>query len=293
MNNTINSQVSYLAFVVAFCLAINTCLAFDPGEPFKVSHKLQPNEDVFSDFKVSPDGKTLVYRALNTRGSEIDLYSVSTTGGVVRNLTILTVEQNGNALNFKISPDGTKVVYVSDTPRGHALRMVSIDGRVNRWLSAVQAIGLRAQISDFKISSDSSRVVYRTDQGISNNFRLIRTMLDAPYSRIPVGVNLADGRSIEPDFEFVPGQNRVVYRGNVTKDNVIELFASLTESAGNALKLNVALGPGGNVEDGEFPQFKIGKKFSISPDGSYVVYHVDARINNVFDVFRMRNAPKK
>lgn len=286
MSKFISNAITRLTVLAFASLFASLIFALEPSPATKISHSLQDNEDVFNDYAVSPDGKMLVYRAFNSSNDEVDLYSVSTTGGVVRNLTTLTVAQNGNVMDFKISPDSSKVVYIADTSRGNALRMVGINGGMERRLSAVQAIGLLADITDYKISSDSSRVVYRTNQGIPDHYLLFRAFLAEPYSRTRVGIPLSNSQSIESDFEFVPFENRVIYRGDVIESGVVELFASQTDSSGNALRLNIPLVSGGNVEDGEFSnQFKIGKKFSISPDGSFVVYHADARIDDVFEVF--------
>ena len=287
------------AFSVMSCLApiassqivpIEPDSSFNPGEPFQISALRQPlgHGAVLSDYEISSDKRYVVYRARNNRSGEIDLYAASLDLGFVLSYTLVANgEGDGDVTSFKISSDSSKIVYVSDTALGDALRMVNIDasGSAQR-LSNTQATGFFADISDYEISPDSSRVVYRTDFGLSGTYRLMSVLLTSPFSRDGVGPQVSGlSQSVEADFEFIPNTNNVVYRGNLRAVTFVELFASGTNGDGDRQILNGRLGLGANVELPDVGLIQNDKAFSITPTGSHVVYHADARMDGVYELY--------
>lgn len=268
---------SQLAIMFLALFALSTSVdAFDPGTPLNLS-RISTNNDVSSDFKISPDGKIVVYRARATQNGDRDLFSVTITGGEPINLTSSSA---GDVLNFSISNDSRKIVYrLSDPQDEPVLYLATVPNNRGFFISKVLSgsfINTPAVISKFLISSDSSHVVYQAKTVLTPEFRLYSAPLTEPFSMEPIIVSSQSSGAAKQviDFQFVPDQNRIVYLGDLDEDGKTELYAGPSKISRAGEKLNVNLSSGRNVAT-----------FDVSPDGNYVVYIADARVAGLNELY--------
>ena len=251
--------------------------AFAPGVPVNLS-QIASNNDVFGSFKLSPDGKVVVYRARSEQSGDLDLYSVPVAGGEPINLT---ADIPGDAsFLFAISNDSSKIVYTHVDPQNElSLRLASVPSSTGVFVSKVLSgnlVNTPTRINNFLISADSSHVVYSARTSFAPRYRLYSMPLVAP---IPDEPTIIAGRNSGPNqnifaFQFVPNQNRIVYLGDLDEQGKFELYAGPSDTHREGEKLNVTLASGRNVSE-----------FDVSPDGNYVVYIADARVVGLNELY--------
>ena len=250
--------------------------AFEPGVPYKLSAELTSNGNVFSDFQFTPDGTHVIYRA-NGNNGEIDLFQASISSGDVINLTEdASSSGSGDVLSFKISNDGQKIVYwlINSGEQSLWAKLPGLTLRISGTLAAT----LPTLILDFTISDDSSRVVYRAQTSMPFvASRLFVKRIEQPSAAQPnrIGRELVPGGGIRL-YQFVPNSNTVVYYGDVRTAGVLEIFFTPADFLSSTIVLNPPLAAMRDVRS----------DFSISPDGQYVVYRADARIDEVTELYR-------
>jgi len=265
---------SFLYLLALFPVAY----AFEPGEPMKLNHVLHIDEDVRGDFKITPDNKVVVYTSRLEQG-EVELFFVPVDGGVARKLT---ASHDGDVVGFKISPDSRHIVYRVNDGLVPELWLVDIPSTPtqiirNRMLTG-SVTDHPTEITTYLISSDSSHVVYLASTPSSIPRRLYSSSLIEPFSNSPIklgGSGFGNDQDIAPKFQFVPGANRVVFRGRLIELGKIELFVTSSNTSSTPTKLNI------NLVDGR----DVSSSFSISPDGKFVVYIADARINGLNELY--------
>lgn len=259
-------------FVLLLFVTSVSADALDPGIPFKLNHVLPINENVLVDFKLSPDGNTVYYRARTVALGEVDLYRVAVGGGEPINLTN-DPDLMGNIQSFRISNDGLKVVFLMLQGQERSL-----------WLSTDNVLAKLSNnqqfVTEYIVSPDSSKVVFRSNTETPfTAFRLFATPIQSPLAPPNrVGPELVVGGNVAQEFKF-RANNSVVFRGDIETVGVQELFISSPRLDDFfALKVSRALTAGGDVNRG----------FDVSADGRYIVYTADARIDGVTELFSTR-----
>lgn len=114
-------------------------------------------------------------------------------------------------------------------------------------------------------------VVYLADQDDDGVFELYLASSGAKLNGpLTAGGNVTS-------FTLTPDKSSVVYRADQTTDEVFELYRVNVATPGVSQKLNGTLiPPGGDV-----------MSFSITPDGSSVIYLADQQTDQVFQVYRV------
>lgn len=178
--------------------------------------------------------------------------------------------------DVQLTPDGRHAIYLQDLVEDEvdALWSVRLAGGAPELLHALVA---GEDIFKFQVSPNSQRVVYVVYQGVLG-VRELRSIeiSDPPGTSTQLNPALVSGGEVEDDFLISPDSGRVVYRADQETDEVFELW-SVPIGGGAATKLNPPLVANGDVTGSD--------SFSISADGSRVVYRADQEVNDDFELW--------
>jgi Tol biopolymer transport system component len=237
-----------------------------------------PNFGDVSDFKISPDGQYVVYRADQDTDGVIELYSVPLAGGTPVKLNGILPTGSSVQNDYQISPDSSRVIYRApqDTFGVYELYSVPIAGPTSGGVKLNVALVVDGDVlENFQISPNSKQVVYRADQQTEGVFELYSVPLTGPAIN---GVKINNVLVTYGDvwaFQISPDSSSVVYRADQDTNDVDELYSvPLTGPAGAGVKLNGALVTGGDMLN-----------FQISPDSSRVVYVADQQTDEVGELY--------
>lgn len=219
------------------------------------------------DYKLSPDGKWVVYRVDSDTVGIFELYCVSVDGGPEIKLNG-PLEGDDGVEEFWITPDSLRVLY-SD-PNGLlslALHSVPIAGgdpiQLNGSLN--KASRLRDPV---EFSPDSNWVIYRAHPDVILEFELYRSPV-AGGASVKLNAPLVSGGDVVA-FKFASNET-VIYRADQETDQLIELY-SVPIEGGVATKLSNSVS-GGGVQD-----------FLIVPDGTRILYRADQNGDGILQV---------
>ncbi len=260
----------------------------------KISGPLIPGGKVW-DYRLSSDGKRVVYRAIQDQIGVDELYSVPIVSPTGYNQWVegapifwkklnrpLTAE--GDVKIFMISPDSSRVVYLADQERDTVIEVYSVPlvGPAEAGVKLNRDLVDGGSVKFFppdavQISADSSRVVYMADQQINGQDELYSVPLSGPAG-LGVKLNgLLTGGGNVMAFRISPDSSRVVYLADQDIDNVYELYSTpLGEPAAAGIKLTKLLTVDGDVID-----------FEVSPDSRWVVYRAYQDHNELFELHRV------
>ncbi len=270
--------------VAAASLALLTL----PGSPGLAAAQGAPDvlvalgEDTRAEFKISPDGSTVVYLAKvssdNFETTEerppAELYSVPIDGGTPTRLSAPFLV-NGDVARFEISADSSTVVYVADqeTSTVSEIYSVPIGGGAPTKLNGPMVAGGDVHII-FRIAADSSTVVFAADAEKNGTREVFAAPLNGG-SVTKLSRNLVDGgRLIAENYYISPDSTRVIYVADALLEDVAELF-SVAIDGGPSTRLSGQMVNGGDVKVGPL----------ISSDSATVVYRADQDTDGVFELY--------
>ncbi len=243
----------------------------------------------YHEFTISPDGSWLLYR--DAVPIEQMLVSVPTDGSLLANVLV----SSGITSSLLITPDSTRAVYAWQA----GLYSARLDGSSGPVLLDPQgAFGLH-------VSADGSRAVYLAyREGVTE---LYSVPTDGSASPIQLNATLLPGEDVSLSF-VSPDGSWVLYTAGLSGSQ--SLYRVPIDGSASAIRLNRALGPGETVAletddapispDGSWVVYPVsssagvklfsvpsdrserpipisgtslyGLPFSISPDGTRVVY---------------------
>jgi IPT/TIG domain-containing protein len=161
---------------------------------------------VSGDYRLSPDGRTVVFLAWQEGGAGMRLCSVPSADGTI---TVLASASEGIA-DFEISADSRQVLYRANDPArdAHTLFRVPIDGgELPVVLAPPHAAG--ADVREFELACDGARVVFLASvEGVSQALFVAPTDGSAP----PFELDAADGDASVSAFRIDPRGRWVAYR---------------------------------------------------------------------------------
>lgn len=223
--------------------------------------------------RLSPDGRTVVYRADQETDNVFELFSVPISGGAVVKLNDpLPPDDDVSNGGFRITPDGRNVIYQDSGSRAELFSVPISGGEVTRLNNPLPSGGT---IIRFRISPDSSTVVYVGDQDRDNVFELYSVPVEGG-AVTKLNPSLSGARDVlSTSVRISPDSSTVVYRADQDTDDVQELY-SVPIGGGTVTKLNSPLPAGGDVDSSEF---------RISPDSRTVVYIAEQEANNLDELF--------
>ncbi|ANM31024.1 hypothetical protein ABI59_17780 [Acidobacteria bacterium Mor1] len=198
-------------------------------------------DHVFGEMKVTPDGSTVVYTAIQDTPVE-ELYQASTSSLSPFKISG-PVADGGFIKDFLLSADSRWVVYTADQDANRQLELYSAElgGPTRRLDPASTPGGVRFLGSNLLITPDSSQVVYIADQDEAFIYEIYATALDgsAPPARLNPpykGNEDAERAYISPDGA------RVVYIARQDDPGLPELYSVPVDGSEPAIKLNAGDG---------------------------------------------------
>lgn len=226
----------------------------------------------------------MVYKADRLSDGSDEIYSVPITGGTPVRLNV-DPEPPFQVGLYAISPASQWVVYIVPRQSGQGfatpaeLFRVPITGGTSVKLNAPLVAG--GGVWSFTISPDSARVVYRADQEADNVFELYSVPLDGSAPPVKLNKPLAAEGDVSGVFRITPDSSRVIYIADQDTNDVDELYSvPLAGPAAGGIKLNPPLVSGGDVG---YPPASA--YFSLSPDGTRVVYYADQETDGRIELF--------
>jgi hypothetical protein len=243
-------------------------------------------------FKISPTGNRVVFFVRSSNRQEEGLFSVPLTNvasNPVRLSPVLPVNVCCPIFRgFEISPDGNTVVYVyynATDPSLPGMYAVPIDGSAPP--KRIVPLTNTARPERFEITADNRWVVYEFNPASAGETNAIYSVpLDgstAPTRLSPVPV---PSGGVAPGFAVSRDGARVVFRGDLLTDAVIDLFSvPVTGPDSAAIRLNPTLPPGGDVGNTASNPPSDNVDYLISADSRRVVYMADQEANDAMEVY--------
>ena len=245
------------------------------------------NEGGLSSFKITPDGKTVLF----TVSQIVDynlliLHSVSIQGGQRKQL-VNSINSGPDSFSilerYFVTQDSKNVVFQGfeivqidetfDFVFDSYVSVIPINGGTATRLSG-ELLEQGGDVESFQLSADGQHVVYRADHAGDENYELFS---------VPIGggaaVNL--NRELVPngnvfDFKISPDSNTVVYQADAIFNDVKEIF-KVPITGGDSIKVNTDIGLNLNVSN-----------FKFSADSQYIVYSTNFLGQTEFALFSVK-----
>lgn len=233
---------------------------------------------------LSPDGSRVVYTKRDGQAFELFSVLVDGTGAPVQ-LNDVTSPRGSPWYPFGITPDGARVFYWTDQLVDGVFELFSVpsDGSAGPTkLSGTLVPG--GDVDPFAgvaVTPDGTRLVYRADALVDGVQDLFSVRVDGSGAPVRLNATLPPLGWIR-EFALLPDGSRVIYRAEQTADEVYELFSAPIDASAPPVRLNAPLVAGGDVS---VFSSTARPAFTISPDGSRVVYAADQRTDGVFELF--------
>ncbi len=236
-------------------------------------------------FLVSADGTRLVYRR-KASGLNFELCSVAMDGLSAPVVLHAPLSTSRTVSQFQISPGGV-VVFLSDLGQDevYELYAVPVDGSAQP-IRLSQTLATDGDVTSFQLDAKGGFAVYLADAKANNRFELYSMPLDATLRPVRLNGRLPAGGDVT-DFALAPEGKRVVYRADQVSDNRFDLFSvpiggprpphgQPDGERRSRVTLLSGLPSGRAVEQG----------WSISPDGTQVVFRADADTAGELELYR-------
>jgi Tol biopolymer transport system component len=228
----------------------------------RIGYSLHDNGDV-RFFKISPDGRYVVFTADRHADEVVELYSVPIHGGEPVKLNG-TLPAGGNVLydeghEFQISSDSSRVIYLAEQEVNEMVELFSVPivgGESVKLNSALVADG---DVDRFTLSPVSGMAVYRADQTVNNQYELYSIPIMGGVAPARLNKAFTAGMNVQT-FAISPNGAWVVYRANQDFTNRTELFRNAI-AGGDILKLHEDLEIGRSIWE-----------FKITPNSAGVVF---------------------
>lgn len=228
---------------------------------------------------VSPDSEWVVYMADQNTPGKRELISVPIGGGQRNKLsgdmpaggdvlyTSLLYGDNADSVVF--TPDSTTVVFRADAERDNAVELFStpIAGGKREKLHA--RFGIGSHVFPVELTSDGSRLVYIARRSGSSLSRLYSTPLRNWETTV-----LAPYSTTVHSFSLSADQASVFWVGTRDNESTQEL-SKVPITGGDSIQLS-----GSTVPDG-----RIGRTYTETGDGNYLIYAAEQEAINVAGVY--------
>ena len=257
------------------------------GTPVQLNNP-NGNDRNVSDFKLSPDGKRVVY-ATRRPGSQFkqELYSVPVEGG--DSVSLFTGVPSFHSLflqSYEIDPTSKLVAFATRDREFRPLAVFSIpiDGGSVTKLNKATPAGVKLDADTVLFSPDGEQVFYVFGRSINSAF--VQQVVAVP------AVGPADqGIELNDRFDQAsPVVTKGLFDLTVTSDKRF-LVAYRLLVAGNQRELiRIPTDGSKNIQQlsQELESDRSGMtEFRLTPDGSTVIYEIDVQAADVFDVFAL------
>ena len=223
--------------------------------------------DVLS-FRVSADGRSVVFMADQETDEEFRLYRVSPDGRAaptrVGNFAFLTLASR--PYDYALTPAADRVLEFGATGSEFLYAVEVEPGSSEVQIDYAKVLG------PVEFTPDSARAVFTNDSLFSHD-ELVSAALDGSGT-----IDLYRGTNRDVfEHQLTPDGQTVVFRAEVDGSDKVELLRVPVAGGVPAVRLNTALSSTRDVTG-----------FRITPDGARAVYLADARTNDVFELFAVR-----
>jgi Tol biopolymer transport system component len=277
------SSTDFLVFIADKEIdGVQELFLYDPeaGGTRKLSGPLVAGGDVV-DFKLSPDGTAVAYRADQDIDGQIGLYVARVDGSGVARVSSGTMIAEGDVAvsghsipygaspedAYSWSPDSTQLVYTADAEIDEIFEvyLVAPDGSGHRKINGNTANG-SVYLDDVRWSPDGRYVSQRVRSASTHAVLGINThdtLAGGPNSvRVNPTISMAPAVF---DYGWSPQGDRIAYIGNAVLDTRPELFVVNPDGTGHT---KVSSGYGGMIGKIDVPV----SSMAWSPDGSRLAY---------------------
>jgi Tol biopolymer transport system component len=229
----------------------------DGGVPVKLNGSLlaAATDKSVGSFKVTPDGRQVIYTAPQDTAGRLELYRVPVGGGTSVKLSG-PIAASADIITPEISPDGATVAYVVSSAGTFELFGVAMSGGAAVQLNSAYPPG--ATLRTFRFTPDSSRVVYAASAG--NKATTLYSVPTRGGSAVTLDAGWASDITLDWGFRITADSSRVVYTLQSALGSPFELF-SVPVAGGSVVKLNEPVGTGG-----------VGQSFLVTPNSDQVLF---------------------
>jgi Tol biopolymer transport system component len=248
----------------------------DGSAPIKVSGPLVSGGHVTDDYRWSPDGSHLAYRADQDAINEFELYTVAVDGtGNLKVSDTMAIGGDVSANGFEWSADGSFLAYLADQSTDGVVELYTVtnDGLDKIKVSGALAAG--GNVDSFQWSPDNLTLAFRADKDTDEMFELY-TVAANGFLLIRVSGSLIAGGDVGANFNWSPNGNYLAYTADGDADNVFDLFTT-HYNGGARVKVSGPMVAGGIVWT-----------YSWSPDSNHLAYRADQQVDNVYELYSVQ-----
>ena len=204
-----------------------------------------PNSNV-SDFAVTPDGLSVVFRADQDIDQVDELYRTIISQAPTNTKLNLPLSFGKKVTSFGVIPDSSGVVYVADQTTVDVFELFRTVFSGGNSQVNPPFVGFE-DVVDFVLLPNSTGVVYKADQNTDGVNEIYRAVFGFPGSTrlnpaLSIGQNVAT-------YTVSPDSASAIYRANQDNAAITELYRVAFSSPGVSTKLNTPLVAGKNVAD--------------------------------------------
>ncbi len=220
-------------------------------------------------FKISADGKYVVFIADRDTDEVFELYSVPIHGGTPVKLNgsmpvdgdiYFSEPELVQEYKFQISSDSLRVVYLADQDANDVVELYSVPITGGATIQLNQELVTDGDVYSFALSPVSGIAVFRADQVVNDQYELFSIPIVGGVAPVKLNKTYTEVGKDVYEFEISPNGAWVVYRSNQDPGNNAELFRNAI-GGGDILKLHEDLALGHDVWD-----------FKITPNSAGVVF---------------------
>lgn len=275
------------------------------------SPHLQSTLSTIIDFKVSPDGKWLVYISDHELDEYFEIYSVPITGQATDSRKLNEVLGEGDVKDFIITPDSQEVIFSTTNNKGDTKKLFF--QKIDDSTTPVSMVGdlINVLIYDYDVSDDSRWVVFKAQLNADAPPDLYRFDLNAASSMVDLATNI-DSFKIAPNAY----QNqRVVYAigeqlfsvmldgsattslwstpsdlktYTTTPNGVYTVFSAILTADSTRILRAIPTAGGGYYEIANLPDGTTIGTYGFTPDSERIVYLADHDGDEHRDLFSDR-----
>jgi len=180
-----------------------------------------PDGNVRPDWKLSPDGLQVVYRADPTAAGVVELLRVPVDGSTAPVALSGVLPAAGDVSSFVVAPDQSRIAFLADLRDDDVVEPYSVPFAGG----AVVPLDVLPFFSDVRlarIDPSSHDLVFLADRRQASVLELFRVPLDGSRPARMLNLPLASNRDVLDDF--VPLRDGTVYRADQQQDEILELY---------------------------------------------------------------------
>jgi len=178
---------------------------------------------VQADWRLSPDGHSVLYRADATVAGVLELLRVAVDGRTPPVTLSGPLSLAADVTAFAVAPDQSRVVYLADARADGVIEPFSAPFAGGP-VVALDVLPGFADVEVFRIEPSSLALVYQADGDTDGVLELYRVPLGGGAAPVKLNLPLPVNGDVQSDFVVLPGGT--VFRAERTGDQIFELFLS-------------------------------------------------------------------